>query len=259
MVKKEVSWKCQLVDVCVLISRAVVVVYWRQRPLVAEDVKCNIADCELIDMNEMCLFVYCSCAVNTSPLWFDDFSTFIFNKSWNKILRFAPFLSSLYDWLGFKCISKWLSEVLTCFLWVGLPKPDRCPQFGSPEPLLIPVGFEIPISFHGRNLDIYTVRWLRITVTDNHRLMFVNNVCRRLQGRRFTIGTQLMKNTEKEVTQEQGSKFKFTGYEVSVWWDQENVQVNSHLNSLCLSVFSLLLFQLWTQCVSAVLMGWLIY
>uniref|UniRef100_A0A8C4GMG3 Plexin b2a, tandem duplicate 1 n=1 Tax=Dicentrarchus labrax TaxID=13489 RepID=A0A8C4GMG3_DICLA len=33
---------------------------------------------------------------------------------------------------------------------------DSCPQFESPEPLLIPVGFEIPISFQGRNLDIYT-------------------------------------------------------------------------------------------------------
>uniref|UniRef100_A0A671Y2F0 Plexin b2a, tandem duplicate 1 n=1 Tax=Sparus aurata TaxID=8175 RepID=A0A671Y2F0_SPAAU len=71
--------------------------------------------------------------------------------------------------------------------------PDSCPQFESPEPLLIPVGFEIPISFQGRNLEIYTVR-----------------------GRRFTMGTELMKHTEREVAQEQGSKFKFTGYEVSV-------------------------------------------
>uniref|UniRef100_A0A8C4ELU8 Plexin b2a, tandem duplicate 1 n=1 Tax=Dicentrarchus labrax TaxID=13489 RepID=A0A8C4ELU8_DICLA len=60
---------------------------------------------------------------------------------------------------------------------------DSCPQFESPEPLLIPVGFEIPISFQGRNLDIYTVSYT---------------------------------HTDKEVTQEQGSKFKFTGYEVSV-------------------------------------------
>uniref|UniRef100_A0A671Y299 Plexin b2a, tandem duplicate 1 n=1 Tax=Sparus aurata TaxID=8175 RepID=A0A671Y299_SPAAU len=66
--------------------------------------------------------------------------------------------------------------------------PDSCPQFESPEPLLIPVGFEIPISFQGRNLEIYTVRAVR----------------------------PLMKHTEREVAQEQGSKFKFTGYEVSV-------------------------------------------
>lgn len=37
-------------------------------------------------------------------------------------------------------------------------KSDSCPQFESPEPLLIPVGYEIPISFQGRNLDIYSVR-----------------------------------------------------------------------------------------------------
>lgn len=37
-----------------------------------------------------------------------------------------------------------------------------------------------------------------------------------MQGRRFTMGTELMKHTEREVAQEQGSKFKFTGYEVSV-------------------------------------------
>uniref|UniRef100_A0A673ARH7 Plexin-B2-like n=1 Tax=Sphaeramia orbicularis TaxID=375764 RepID=A0A673ARH7_9TELE len=35
---------------------------------------------------------------------------------------------------------------------------DSCPQFEAPEPLLIPVGFEIPISFQGRNLEIYAVR-----------------------------------------------------------------------------------------------------
>ncbi|KAF0029816.1 hypothetical protein F2P81_018921 [Scophthalmus maximus] len=64
-------------------------------------------------------------------------------------------------------------------------QPDRCPQFESPEPPLIPVGFEIPISFQGTNLDIY-------------------------MGRRFAIGTEFMKLTEEEVTQEQGSKFKFT-------------------------------------------------
>uniref|UniRef100_A0AAQ5Z0H8 Sema domain-containing protein n=1 Tax=Amphiprion ocellaris TaxID=80972 RepID=A0AAQ5Z0H8_AMPOC len=34
-------------------------------------------------------------------------------------------------------------------------QPESCPQFESPEPLLIPVGFEIPISFQGRNLENY--------------------------------------------------------------------------------------------------------
>ncbi|KAM7378479.1 hypothetical protein PAMA_013403 [Pampus argenteus] len=60
---------------------------------------------------------------------------------------------------------------------------DSCPQFESPEPLLIPVGFEIPISFQGRNLD--------------------------MMRRSFVIGTELMKHTEDEITQEQGSKFTF--------------------------------------------------
>ncbi|KAG7275310.1 hypothetical protein CRUP_015248, partial [Coryphaenoides rupestris] len=54
---------------------------------------------------------------------------------------------------------------------------DRCPQFQSPEPLLIPVGHRIPISFQGTNLDIY-------------------------KGRQFVIGTELMKQTEEEVTQD---------------------------------------------------------
>ncbi|XP_068442414.1 plexin-B2a [Clinocottus analis] len=85
-------------------------------------------------------------------------------------------------------------------------KPDqagRCPQFESPEPLLIPVGFQIPISFQGRNLDIYTKP-------------------------RFSIGTELMKDTEATVTQEQGSKFSFTGYEFS-YDKQQEVNVSFHI------------------------------
>uniref|UniRef100_A0A8C4GMS9 Plexin b2a, tandem duplicate 1 n=1 Tax=Dicentrarchus labrax TaxID=13489 RepID=A0A8C4GMS9_DICLA len=46
---------------------------------------------------------------------------------------------------------------------------DSCPQFESPEPLLIPVGFEIPISFQGRNLDIYTVSY---TATDEYNRLW---------------------------------------------------------------------------------------
>uniref|UniRef100_A0A4W4E4I0 Sema domain-containing protein n=1 Tax=Electrophorus electricus TaxID=8005 RepID=A0A4W4E4I0_ELEEL len=35
--------------------------------------------------------------------------------------------------------------------------PDGCPRFENPEPALIPVGFKIPISFHGKNLEQYRV------------------------------------------------------------------------------------------------------
>uniref|UniRef100_A0A665UUA6 Plexin-B2-like n=1 Tax=Echeneis naucrates TaxID=173247 RepID=A0A665UUA6_ECHNA len=75
-------------------------------------------------------------------------------------------------------------------------------QYFSPDPLLIPVGFETPISFQGRNLDIYAVSGV----------------------------TSLMKHTEKEVTQEQRSKFKFTGYEVIVLY---NCSVGREDCSLC--------------------------
>ncbi|XP_034530045.1 plexin-B2-like [Notolabrus celidotus] len=81
-------------------------------------------------------------------------------------------------------------------------KPDSCPQFESPEPLLIPVGYEIPISFQGKNLDY--------------------------MGQRFTIGTELMKSTEKTVIKEQGSKFKFMGYEFS-YDKQQEVNVSFHI------------------------------
>uniref|UniRef100_UPI0037E9BEC6 plexin-B2-like n=1 Tax=Semicossyphus pulcher TaxID=241346 RepID=UPI0037E9BEC6 len=81
-------------------------------------------------------------------------------------------------------------------------QPGSCPQFESPEPLLIPVGYDIPISFQGRNLDIY-------------------------KGQRFTIGTELMKYTE-EVRQVQESKFKFTGYEFS-YDKQQEVNVSFHI------------------------------
>ncbi|KAI3366565.1 hypothetical protein L3Q82_000488 [Scortum barcoo] len=88
-------------------------------------------------------------------------------------------------------------HTLFCF------SPGSCPQFESPEPLLIPVGFEIPISFQGRNLDIY-------------------------MGQRFAIGTDLMKTTEKTVIQEQGSNFKFTGYKFAYDKKQE-VNVSFHI------------------------------
>ncbi|KAM8884047.1 plexin-B2a isoform 1-T5 [Synchiropus picturatus] len=85
-------------------------------------------------------------------------------------------------------------------------QPDGCPQFESPEPLLIPVGFEIPVSFQGRNLDIYT-------------------------GRRFSIGTALMKNTEDDVIQEQESRFKFGGYKFT-YENQQEVNVTFHIKEM---------------------------
>ncbi|XP_037318119.2 plexin-B2-like isoform X2 [Pungitius pungitius] len=80
---------------------------------------------------------------------------------------------------------------------------DSCPQFESPEPLLVPVGFQVPISFQGRNLGIYT-------------------------GKSFSIGTELMKDTEVTVTAEQGSEFKFTGYEFS-FDKQQEVNISFHI------------------------------
>lgn len=82
-------------------------------------------------------------------------------------------------------------------------QPGRCPQFEAPEPLLIPVGFEIPISFQGQNLDIYS-------------------------GQTFTIGTELMKNTEHTVIQEGKSKFKFRGHKFS-YDQQQEVNVSFHI------------------------------
>uniref|UniRef100_A0A673ASF8 Plexin-B2-like n=1 Tax=Sphaeramia orbicularis TaxID=375764 RepID=A0A673ASF8_9TELE len=48
--------------------------------------------------------------------------------------------------------------------------PADCPQFEAPEPLLIPVGFEIPISFQGRNLEIYINSSSIIPICSNHFL-----------------------------------------------------------------------------------------
>ncbi|XP_056134041.1 plexin-B2-like [Lampris incognitus] len=80
---------------------------------------------------------------------------------------------------------------------------ESCPQFESPEPLLIPVGYKIPISFQGKNLDIF-------------------------KAQRFTIGTELMNHVEGEVTLGQGSKFNFGGYEFS-YDKQQEVNVSFHI------------------------------
>uniref|UniRef100_A0A3P9QF96 Plexin b2a, tandem duplicate 1 n=1 Tax=Poecilia reticulata TaxID=8081 RepID=A0A3P9QF96_POERE len=56
---------------------------------------------------------------------------------------------------------QWNTKDYTCGDEVENPeghiKPDNCPQFESPEPLLIPVGYKVPIVFQGRNLESYEV------------------------------------------------------------------------------------------------------
>uniref|UniRef100_A0A3B4VMQ4 Plexin b2b n=1 Tax=Seriola dumerili TaxID=41447 RepID=A0A3B4VMQ4_SERDU len=66
----------------------------------------------------------------------------------------------------------------------------RCPQFENPDPVLIPVGYKTRISFEGINLELY-------------------------QGRVFTIGTELMRNTEEEVNFEDGPFYTFSGFNFS--------------------------------------------
>ncbi|XP_060931676.1 plexin-B2-like [Limanda limanda] len=85
-------------------------------------------------------------------------------------------------------------------------KPQQsasCPQFESPEPLLIPVGVKIPINFQGRNLNIY-------------------------QGRKLVIGTELMKHRDEEVNQDQRPTFIFPGYEFS-YDKQQEVNISFHI------------------------------
>ncbi|XP_022611595.1 plexin-B2 [Seriola dumerili] len=69
-------------------------------------------------------------------------------------------------------------------------KGARCPQFENPDPVLIPVGYKTRISFEGINLELY-------------------------QGRVFTIGTELMRNTEEEVNFEDGPFYTFSGFNFS--------------------------------------------
>uniref|UniRef100_A0A673XLY6 Plexin b2a n=1 Tax=Salmo trutta TaxID=8032 RepID=A0A673XLY6_SALTR len=86
---------------------------------------------------------------------------------------------------------------------VHIIKADSCPQFENPDPHLIPVGHPIPISFQGKNLDIY-------------------------KDHTFKIGTELMKHTEEEFTFNEGLKFNFNGYEFSYDKEQE-VNVSFHI------------------------------
>ncbi|KAM6984807.1 plexin-B2a [Aplochiton taeniatus] len=82
---------------------------------------------------------------------------------------------------------------------------DSCPQFENPDPQLIPVGHRIPITFQGKNLDVY-------------------------KGQRFNIGTELMENTEEEVTvsYDGESTFTFQGYEFA-YDKQQEVNVSFHI------------------------------
>lgn len=66
----------------------------------------------------------------------------------------------------------------------------KCPQFENPDPVLIPVGYKTRISFEGINLDHYP-------------------------SRLFTIGTELMKNVEEDVTFEDGPFYTFSGFNFS--------------------------------------------
>ncbi|XP_014850853.1 PREDICTED: plexin-B2-like isoform X2 [Poecilia mexicana] len=80
---------------------------------------------------------------------------------------------------------------------------ENCPQFESPEPLLIPVGYKVPIVFQGRNLESY-------------------------EGKSFTIGTELMGNTEENVMKTENSKFRFNGYQFA-YNDQQEVNISFHI------------------------------
>ncbi|XP_067090022.1 plexin-B2b [Osmerus mordax] len=66
----------------------------------------------------------------------------------------------------------------------------KCPQFENPDPVLIPVGFKTTISFEGINLDLY-------------------------KDRTFSIGTELMGNTEEDVRTENGPFYSFSGFAFS--------------------------------------------
>ncbi|XP_035391860.1 plexin-B2b isoform X2 [Electrophorus electricus] len=63
----------------------------------------------------------------------------------------------------------------------------NCPRFENPDPTLIPVGYRTRINFEGVNLEAY-------------------------KDREFTIGTELMKQFEDDVTTEETPFFYFSGY-----------------------------------------------
>uniref|UniRef100_A0A8C5FTA4 Plexin b2b n=1 Tax=Gadus morhua TaxID=8049 RepID=A0A8C5FTA4_GADMO len=75
-------------------------------------------------------------------------------------------------------------------------KEPRCPRFENPDPVLIPVGFQTAIGFEGINLEQY-------------------------EGRAFTIGTELMRSVEEEVTLVVGQFYNFNGFKFSYDKSQE--------------------------------------
>uniref|UniRef100_A0A3Q2PA14 Plexin b2a, tandem duplicate 1 n=1 Tax=Fundulus heteroclitus TaxID=8078 RepID=A0A3Q2PA14_FUNHE len=79
---------------------------------------------------------------------------------------------------------------------------ESCPQFESPDKLLIPVGHPIPINFQGRNLDNY-------------------------QDKSFSIGTELMKHAEN-VDKLSEDRFLFNGYEFA-YDKQQEVNISFHI------------------------------
>ncbi|KAG8012260.1 Plexin-B2, partial [Nibea albiflora] len=93
---------------------------------------------------------------------------------------------------------QWNTKDHTCSDLDGMTGPNiikqregaKCPQFENPDPGLIPVGYKIPISFEGINLDLY-------------------------EGRVFTIGTELMRNVEEEVNIEEVQFYTFSGFSFS--------------------------------------------
>lgn len=99
----------------------------------------------------------------------------------------------------------------------------KCPQFENPDPVLIPVGYKTRISFEGINLDLYQVKlfssfksFLNSTAVNQFTFILVF-ICPVLQGRVFTIGTELMRNVEEEVNFEDGPFYTFNGFNVSVF------------------------------------------
>ncbi|KAM7414940.1 hypothetical protein PAMA_019658 [Pampus argenteus] len=66
----------------------------------------------------------------------------------------------------------------------------KCPHFENPDPMLVPVGYKMHIAFEGMNLILY-------------------------KGRVFTIGTELMRNVEEDVSFDQGTFYSFSGFNFS--------------------------------------------
>lgn len=95
----------------------------------------------------------------------------------------------------------------------------KCPQFENPDPVLIPVGYKTRISFEGINLDKHQVQRRKRPCRDDLLVLFLifNSffLSLSLQGRAFTVGTELMRNEEEDVNFEDGPFYTFSGFNVS--------------------------------------------